>query len=69
MDPVIAVIVLVVAATGAVWLLHRVFKTLVELRKMANGLNVLAWALGQIRSDPSGRGSLAEGRRRMPGSG
>jgi hypothetical protein len=70
MDPAIAVILVLIAATAAVWLLTRVFKTLIELRKMANGLNVLGWALGQIRSDPAGQGSLADGpRRRMPGSG
>jgi hypothetical protein len=69
MDPALAVILLVIVAAGGVWLLTRVFKTIVELRKMANGLNILAWALGQIRSDPSGRGSLADGRRRRPGSG
>jgi hypothetical protein len=53
----------------AAWLLRWVVRTMVELRKMTTGLSTLGWALGQIRSDPSGRGSLAEGRRRMPGSG
>jgi hypothetical protein len=56
--------------TLAAWLLRWVVTTMVELRKMTTGLSTLGWALGQIRSDPSGQGSLAGGRRRrMPGSG
>jgi hypothetical protein len=69
MDIAIAVVGLLGLVTLAVWLLRWVVKTMVELRKMTAGLSTLGWALGQIRADPSGRGSLADGRRRTPGSG
>jgi hypothetical protein len=69
MDIAVAAGLLGLVAVAA-WLLRWVVRTMVELRKMTTGLSTLGWALGQIRSDPSGRGSLADGRRRrMPGSG
>jgi hypothetical protein len=69
MDIAVAVVALLGVMTLAGWLFTRVIRTMVELRKVTTGLSTLGWALGQIRSDPSGRGSLADGRRRTPRSG
>jgi hypothetical protein len=69
MDVAVAAVGLLGLVTLAVWLLRWVVRTLVELRKMTTGLSTLGWALGQIRDDPSGRGSLAGGRRSRFGSG
>jgi hypothetical protein len=68
MDVVVAFVALLGVVTLTAWMLTWVFRTIVELRKMTSGLSTLGWALGQIRNDPAGRGSLARGRRRL-GSG
>jgi hypothetical protein len=69
MDMVLVVVALLGLVALAGWLFTWVVRTMVELRKVTTGLSTLGWALGQIRADPSGRGSLADGRRRTPGSG
>jgi hypothetical protein len=76
MDAVLAVATLlgtVTLAVTAVWLLTRLIKTIVELRRITTGMHVvLGWTLGQVLSDPSAHPSRVDGastRGRKLGSG
>ena len=64
----VAVVGFVGVVTVAAWLLRSMLGTMVQLRRITTDLSILGWALDQAPTDPSGRGSLSNGRRR-PGTG
>lgn len=57
MDAVLAVVTLLgtmTLAVLAVWLLTRLIKTIVELRRITTGMHVvLGWTIGQVLGDPT----------------
>jgi hypothetical protein len=65
MDAVLAVATLlgtVTLAVLAVWLLTRLIKTIVELRRITTGMHlVLGWTLGQVLGDPAIRPCRGDG--------
>jgi glycerol-3-phosphate acyltransferase PlsY len=65
MDAVLAVVTLlgtVTLAVMAVWLLTRLIKTIVELRKITTGMHVvLGWTIGQVLADPVAHPSRVDG--------